>query len=120
MLWLITQMWTLLILAFVIGAAAGVWVIAARKKRADVQGGLPGEPAPPSSLLDGPDGQKDDLTQIIGIDRQTEKRLNAIGVYHLRQIAGWNEGAARWIEIRLNEPGRVARERWSDQAASLG
>jgi NADH-quinone oxidoreductase subunit E len=73
----------------------------------------------PAILLDAPDGQKDDLTQIIGIDALTETELNALGVFHFRQIASWDESAARWIEIRLNQPGRVVRERWAEQAASI-
>ncbi len=125
MLWLISQMWLLLLVAFLAGAAAGVWVFSARGRRtaaADKSGALDesaGLASAPAMLLDRPDGQQDDLTQIIGIDRATEKRLNDLGVYHLRQIAAWDDGAARWVEIRLNEPGRISRERWSEQASSL-
>lgn len=126
MLWLIVQMWFLLLLAFLSGAAAGAWIGAARKPQsaatvgnAAVSGLAPASAAAPAPLLAAPDGPPDDLTQIIGVDPATEKRLNALGVFHLRQIATWDDGAARWIEIRLNEPGRVGRERWSEQAGSL-
>lgn len=127
MLWLVTQMWFFLLLAFLLGAAAGVWVWSGRRRKTaptlDKEGALDeargSAPAAPATLLDKPDGQRDDLTQIIGIDGATERKLNALGVYHLRQIAAWDDGAARWVEFRLNEPGRVARERWTEQAASL-
>lgn len=125
MVWLIAQMWLFLLIAFLLGAAGAAWVVAGRRNRSMRSGDgldLPDAPAPasaPTLLFDAPDGQADDLTQIIGIDRPTEKRLNELGVYHLRQIASWDDGAARWIEIRLNEPGRVVRERWSEQASAI-
>lgn len=123
---LISQMWMLLLVAFASGVAAGVWIQAARAQRAagefsstGIGQGSPGRAAAPAILLDAPNGQQDDLTQIIGLDRATELKLNVLGVFHFRQVAGWDDGAARWIEIRLNEPGRVARERWTEQAATL-
>lgn len=126
MVWLVSQMWALLLIAFASGIAAGAWIQAARAQRAagefsstGIGRGSPGRAAAPAILLDAPNGQQDDLTQIIGLDRATELRLNALGVFHFRQVAGWDDGAARWIEIRLNEPGRVARERWTEQAATL-
>jgi predicted flap endonuclease-1-like 5' DNA nuclease len=126
MAWLIAEMWALLLAAFLLGAVSGAWAFA--RRRTAPNSTLPGRedydgvasPATaPAHLLSGPDGAADDLTQIIGIDRATEQRLNALGVYHFRQIAAWDDGAARWIEIRLNEPGRVARERWTEQAAAI-
>jgi len=125
MIWLAGEIFALLILAFSAGAVVGVWAYSARRKNSaagaddSLESGAAVPAAEPAILLDAPDGQKDDLTQIIGIDPPTEQELNAIGVFHLRQIASWDESAARWIEIRLNEPGRVARERWTEQAASI-
>lgn len=125
MLWLVAQMWMFLLIAFLLGAAGAVWVVSGRRGRATQNGdGLDaldvGTPASaPALLYDAPQGAADDLTQIIGIDRRTEKKLNGLGVFHLRQIASWDDGAARWIEIRLNEPGRVVRERWSEQAGAI-
>ena len=126
MIWLAAQMWTLLFIAFVIGAGFGAWIGVGRSRpgdagamASDLGSNAPGRAAAPAILLDAPNGVRDDLTQIIGIDQATEMKLNGLGVFHLRQIAGWDDGAARWVEIRLNEPGRVARERWSEQAASL-
>lgn len=121
MTWLITEMWTVLFVAFALGVAAGAWLIVSHR-RTDVDRTTTAKvtsASEPAILLHAPDGPKDDLTQIIGIDAQTERKLNDLGIYHLRQIAGWDEGASRWIEIRLNEPGRATRERWSEQAASI-
>jgi predicted flap endonuclease-1-like 5' DNA nuclease len=121
MTWLIAEMWSVLILAFALGVVAGAWVVVSRRQSVASRSRAPSlaGASEPAILLDAPDGLKDDLTQIIGIDALTEKKLNDLGVFHLRQIAGWDEGASRWIEIRLNEPGRAMRERWSEQAASI-
>jgi len=123
MIWLATEIWALLVIAFAAGAIVGVWAASARGTKSGAGHhealGASAKASEPAILLDAPDGQKDDLTQIIGIDPQTEEKLNKLGVFHLRQIAAWDLGAARWIEIRLNEPGRVVRERWAEQAASI-
>lgn len=127
MIWLVAQMWALLLGAFLIGLAAGGFAFMrldrnggarpAAGSAIDAAGAV--QAAEPAILFDRPDGDPDDLTQIIGIDVATARRLNAIGVFHFRQIAGWDEASARWIELRLNEPGRVTRERWAEQAASI-
>jgi predicted flap endonuclease-1-like 5' DNA nuclease len=125
MVWLAGEIWVLLVVAFAAGAGVSAWAFSARRGEQEsrdgeaLDTGMPVRAAEPAILLDLPDGQKDDLTQIIGIDQPTEIKLNALGVFHLRQIAAWDESAARWIEIRLNEPGRVVRERWAEQAASI-
>lgn len=126
MAWLIGQMWILLGAAFAIGLVAGALLFRVRAEAAAAEDApMPGgaeavtRAQAPALLLDAPSGEKDDLTMIIGVDGKTELRLNDLGVFHFRQIAGWDAGAARWIEIRLNEPGRVIRERWSEQAAAL-
>lgn len=121
MAWLIAQMWGFLLIAFALGAASGVWAYEAKRQTSEPRR-PPESPEPaaePVGLLNVPDGQKDDLTQIIGIDAKTESQLNALGVFHLGQIASWDNEAARWIESRLNATGRVARERWIDQASSI-
>jgi len=124
MFWLIAHMWGLLIAAFAIGLCVGAWAAAARQpvKRARAVSrfhAASAQASEPAILFERPDGEPDDLTQIIGIDIETARRLNDIGIFHLRQIAGWDEGAARWVELRLNDPGRATRERWAEQAASI-
>lgn len=126
MIWLAAEIWILLLIAFALGIACGVWALrgGAKTKSQTLDGAVANNvaaaPEQPAILLDAPDGQRDDLTQIIGIDVQTEAKLNKLGIFHFRQIAAWDDGAARWIEFRLNDPGRVIRERWSEQAASIG
>lgn len=124
MIWLIGQMWVLLLSAFLIGLAVGWWIWGAgRRRREAAPGAQNGDanaadvPARAPELLDRPlHGPKDDLTQIIGLDAPTEARLNALGVFYLRQIAGWDGPCVRWIEEQLEAPGRIDREHWVEQA----
>jgi predicted flap endonuclease-1-like 5' DNA nuclease len=70
--------------------------------------------------LSGPrDGVTDDLRVIRGIGPQNEARLNALGIYHLDQIAGWTAEEARWVGVYLGFPGRIEREDWPGQAAAV-
>ena len=117
MIWLVAQMWGLLLVAFVGGVAVGVW--GAKAARAGAGTGRDLTATAPLNLLSAPAGMKDDLTEIIGIDTATQARLNRMGVYHFDQIAGWDGRAARWVEAQLNDPERVMRERWMEQAQSL-
>jgi predicted flap endonuclease-1-like 5' DNA nuclease len=72
------------------------------------------------AALSGPrDGYPDDLRRIRGIGTQTESRLNALGIYHYDQIAGWSGDESRWVSTYLGFPGRIEREDWPGQAATL-
>lgn len=117
MIWLVAQMWGLLLVAFAAGVAVGAW--AAKSAGVGTGAGRDLTATAPMNLLSAPAGAKDDLTQIIGIDTTTQTRLNHMGVYHFDQIAGWDGSAARWVEAQLNDPERVMRERWTEQAQSL-
>lgn len=65
-------------------------------------------------------GRRDDLTQIRGIDRDMELRLNDAGISAFRDIARLDRSEEAALEGRLGlEPDRIAREAWSDQAAML-
>ena len=64
-------------------------------------------------------GNADDLRRIRGIGPQNTTRLNALGVYHLDQIAAWTPAEARWIGAYLAFPGRIEREDWIGQAKAL-
>ncbi len=64
-------------------------------------------------------GQKDNLTRIKGIGLKIEDSLNAIGIYHFDQIAGWNEENIAWADSNLGFPGRANREQWVSQAQAL-
>ncbi|MEO1322775.1 MAG: hypothetical protein AAFV59_07185 [Pseudomonadota bacterium] len=66
-----------------------------------------------------PNGSADDLTKIKGIGPKLSKRLNALGIYHFKQIAEWSEDQAQWVDDYLAFKGRVAREAWISQARIL-
>ncbi|MFG1423725.1 hypothetical protein [Roseixanthobacter liquoris] len=101
------------------------------------EGGHPGEPPDPAAAPPGggagdalpghrppglaqPDGAgADDLKQLKGIGPLNERKLNALGIYHFHQIAGWSEEEARWIGAFLGFRGRVEREDWIGQARAL-
>lgn len=69
--------------------------------------------------LPAPEGTADDLTKIKGIGPKLSAKLNALGIYHFRQIAHWNENEALWIDDHLSFKGRVDREKWIPQARGL-
>ena len=70
-------------------------------------------------LLEKPKGQADDLTQIKGIGEKLSTLLNTLGVYHFSQIASWTKADGEWIDEKLSFKGRVAREKWVQQAKAL-
>ncbi len=86
-------------------------------------GGPPAETEAGSQplALDAPrDGKADDLKQINGIGPVNERRLNALGIFHIAQIAAWTPAQSAWIGAKLSFPGRVERENWVGQAQDLG
>ncbi len=74
----------------------------------------------PANLLDAPDGGKgDDLKRISGVGPKLEKTLNALGVYHYRQIAAWTAEDIAWVDDNLKFKGRIERDDWIGQAKTL-
>jgi predicted flap endonuclease-1-like 5' DNA nuclease/uncharacterized membrane protein YeaQ/YmgE (transglycosylase-associated protein family) len=73
----------------------------------------------PYGLLAPRDGQRDNLKRIRGIGPQNEGRLNAIGVWHYRQIAAWSGENVKWVASYLVASGRIEREKWIEQAKEL-
>jgi predicted flap endonuclease-1-like 5' DNA nuclease len=69
--------------------------------------------------LAAPRGAPDDLKRINGIGPTNEKKLNALGIYHLDQIAAWDDAQMRWVGAYLAFPGRIEREDWVGQARAL-
>ena len=65
------------------------------------------------------DGKGDDLKRIKGIGRQNEGRLHELGIWHFNQIAAWTSKEVAWVGHFLAFPGRIEREQWVAQAASL-
>lgn len=61
----------------------------------------------------------DELRKIIGIGPENEKRLKAAGVTSFAQIANWTDEDVQRMEMILAFEGRIARERWIEQARLL-
>ena len=66
-----------------------------------------------------PEGPADNLKLIRGIGPQNEARLNALGVTQFTQIAAWSAQEQRAVGEALAFPGRIEREEWTSQAATL-
>ncbi len=77
-------------------------------------------PVKPQNLFASAPGDVDDLQQIRGIGAAFEHRLNALGVYQYRQIAGFSDAEIVWLENELKTfRGRVGRDDWIGQAVAL-
>ncbi|QDZ09923.1 hypothetical protein [Devosia ginsengisoli] len=74
----------------------------------------------PATLSEPRNGGADNLKQIKGIGPKIEASLQAMGIFHIDQIAGWSKAEAEWVEGQLAFKGRIRRERWVEQAAELG
>jgi len=71
--------------------------------------------------LSGPrDSGADDLKLIKGVGPKLQGALNAIGIYHYDQIAGWSDDHVAWADQNLvGFKGRVSRDNWVQQAQAL-
>lgn len=78
----------------------------------------PGEGDKPA-LLDAPEGEADNLKLIKGVGPKLEEKLNALGVWHFRQIAGWSAAEVAWVDDQLSFRGRIERDDWIGQAKTL-
>lgn len=61
----------------------------------------------------------DDLKAISGIGPKLEQVLNGLGVWTFGQIAGWTEQEVAWADDYLGFKGRIGRDDWIGQAATL-
>ena len=68
---------------------------------------------------DGDAGDGEDLKRIKGIGPAIEKKLKAMGITRIAQIAELGEEDIARIEEKLAFKGRIARERWVEQARAL-
>jgi len=78
------------------------------------------QPERPEALTKPRSGGRDELTRIEGIGPRIQEALNSLGVFHFDQIAAWTPAHEAWIDEYLSFSGRVARERWVEQAKGLG
>ena len=62
----------------------------------------------------------DALTQLKGLGPKAASLLNALGVTSFAQIASWNDADVAAIDTQMGAfKGRIARDRWVDQARLL-
>jgi predicted flap endonuclease-1-like 5' DNA nuclease len=70
--------------------------------------------------LEGPrGGAADDLRLISGVGPKIEGILNGLGIFHFDQIAAWTDREVAWVDDHLRFSGRIARDNWIAQAATL-
>ena len=110
------------------GSVAGAAVAAAKpaaKKAAPKKAEAAPAPAAeadaarPANLLDGPQGEADDLTRISGVGPKLLEKLNANGVYHFWQIAEWGPSEIAFMDDQLSFKGRIERDEWIKQATEM-
>ncbi len=63
--------------------------------------------------------ESDDLRRIVGIGPANDKALRGLGVTSFEQIARWTAAEIKRVEELLAFDGRIARERWVEQAGLL-
>lgn len=75
----------------------------------------------PPGRLDSPrEAGADDLKRLRGVGPKLEEELNAMGIYHLDQIAGWTPEELAWVDANLpGFKGRASRDDWVTQAREL-
>lgn len=82
--------------------------------------GVENHPGRRPPAIAAPEGEgPDDLKLLKGIGPQNERRLNALGIFHFRQIALWTPEEAAWVGSYLAFPGRIEREDWIGQAKTI-
>lgn len=70
--------------------------------------------------LAAPEGTADDLTALNGVGPKLAEALNAQGIWHYKQIAGWTEANVAWVDENLpGVRGRASRNGWVGQATAL-
>lgn len=70
-------------------------------------------------LFAAPEGAGDDLKKISGVGPVLEEKLHNLGITQFNQIASFTAEDIAKVDERLNFKGRIEREGWIEQAASL-
>lgn len=74
----------------------------------------------PGNLLEAArGGEADDLSRISGVGPKLVELLHANGVFHFDQIAAWTPEEVAYMDTQLKFKGRIARDNWIEQAATL-
>ena len=69
--------------------------------------------------LDAPEGTADDLKKISGVGPVLEEKLNKLGIFHYKQVAGFSATDISAIDNALSFKGRIDRDGWLEQAKKL-
>lgn len=72
-----------------------------------------------AALFEAPAGDKDDLKKISGVGPVLEGKLNALGITTFAQVAAFTAEDIAKVDDALNFKGRIERDNWLEQAASL-
>jgi small subunit ribosomal protein S2 len=104
--------------------AAGVDLGAAETPIGEPLPETPPEPETASAtdhfeLLAAPRGAPDDLAKLTGVGPQIVKKLNEHGVFHYWQLAAMTDAEAEKLDADLRFNGRIARDKWAEQARAL-
>lgn len=62
---------------------------------------------------------RDDLKKIAGVGPTIERKLRRMGWTRYEQIAGWSAADIAAVDAALRFRGRIGREKWVEQAATL-
>ncbi|WP_127109693.1 50S ribosomal protein L21 [Pararhodobacter zhoushanensis] len=74
---------------------------------------------PANLLTEARGGKADDLKKISGVGPKLEGLLHQNGVFHFDQISAWSEAEIAYMDDQLSFKGRIARDNWLEQAATL-
>lgn len=88
-------------------------------ERAALEPGAAESGAAEQPLFAAPPEAPDDLERIRGIGPVLKERLNKLGITTFAQIAAFSDADLARIDEVLDFKGRVARERWVEQARAL-
>ena len=133
-LFLLTEIWVLLVLAGLLGLFCGwiIWGFGKSRRAFDPADGavagktlppleaeaMPGVAAmPPGINLDAP---PDDMRRIRGIGPKIEAQCHQLGIYSYAQIAAWTANDIAHIDAQLRGfEGRASRDDWVAEAKAL-
>jgi predicted flap endonuclease-1-like 5' DNA nuclease len=133
-IFLVIEMWLLLLLAGLLGLLCGwiIWGFGKKTQALDpVDGEIAGKTLPPlepEALPDVPalparlnlDVQPDDLRQIRGIGPKIEAQCHQLEIYSYAQIAAWTAEDIAHIDMQMRGfEGRASRDDWVSEAKAL-